>query len=137
MRACSGAILDSTENVKEAFFSLLFPGVTVKKMPLPPYLACLGRVIKFWPGRLWNKPNAWANPTMKSHISCCLFAMLLSSAVISELKAQPGPGFALRFDGSGNYVAVPHTAALNALPLTVMAWVKASAGGDLVNKYVS
>src|SRR5437867_7129445 len=69
---------------------------------------------------------------MKNYI---LLILLCGAALAAH--AQPGPGFALRFDGSGNYVAVPHTAALNALPLTVMAWVKASAGGDLVNKYVS
>jgi hypothetical protein len=46
-------------------------------------------------------------------------------------------GHALDFDGSGNYVAVPHRAALNAFPLTVITWVKTAGGSDLVNKYVS
>ena len=35
-------------------------------------------------------------------------------------------GRALAFNGSGNYVAVPHTSALNAFPLTVTMWVKTS-----------
>jgi autotransporter-associated beta strand protein len=46
-------------------------------------------------------------------------------------------GHALGFNGSGNYVAVPHRSALNAFPLSVTTWVNASGGSDLVNKYVS
>ncbi|HYT61160.1 MAG TPA: hypothetical protein VEL06_13380 [Haliangiales bacterium] len=64
-----------------------------------------------------------------------LFLLFCAGAIAAH--AQPAPGYALRFDGSGNYVAVPHTFALNAFPLTVMAWVNATQGGDLVNKYVS
>lgn len=67
------------------------------------------------------------------------FIALLCGAALTA-SAQPGPGFALRFDGSGNYVAVPHTAALNAYPLTVMAWVQTSqttGQQGLLNKYVA
>jgi hypothetical protein len=57
------------------------------------------------------------------------------------LYTFPGnAGFALSFGGSGNYVAVPHTAGLNSFPLTLTLWVKTSqsaASESLVNKYVS
>src|SRR5688500_9977544 len=69
---------------------------------------------------------------MKHHIRLILFC---SAALAAH--AQPGPGFALRFNNTNGYVAVPHTTALNAFPLTVMAWVNATQGGHLVNKYVS
>jgi hypothetical protein len=53
-----------------------------------------------------------------------------------------GAGSALNFNSaSGQAVNVPHQAALNAYPLTVMTWFKyptnAPGGGALVNKYVS
>jgi len=47
-------------------------------------------------------------------------------------------GYALSFNSSGNYVAVPHTTSLNAYPLTLTFWVKTlqSVGvAGLVNKY--
>jgi hypothetical protein len=47
---------------------------------------------------------------------------------------------ALSFDGTQNYVSVPHTAALNAYPITVTAWFKTSvttSAQSIVNKYVS
>ena len=50
------------------------------------------------------------------------------------------PAGALQFDGSNDYVEVPHNNALNSLPLTVECWVKsASMPGvmGLVNKYIS
>jgi hypothetical protein len=62
--------------------------------------------------------------------------LLLLAAV--TVRAQEGPGFALRLDGSGNYVAAPHTAGLNAFPITVVAWVQTTQSADyqgLVNKY--
>jgi hypothetical protein len=49
-------------------------------------------------------------------------------------------GHALSFDGSGNYVAVPHTSGLNAFPFTVTAWVKttqATGVQGLVGKYLN
>src|SRR6185503_4708213 len=67
-----------------------------------------------------------------------LLALSTSLFLATSTHAQPGPSYALRFDGSGNFVAVPHTTALNAFPLTVMAWVKTSQStAHLVNKYVS
>ncbi len=52
-----------------------------------------------------------------------------------------GAGSALNFNAaSGQAVIIPHQAALNAYPLTVMTWFMAptnSNGGALVNKYVS
>jgi hypothetical protein len=48
-------------------------------------------------------------------------------------------GYALDFNGSGNYVAVPHTTSLNPYPFTLTFWVKtlqfAGAATGLVNKY--
>jgi len=43
----------------------------------------------------------------------------------ASLHAVDAP-FALQLDGSGNCLAVPHTVALNAFPLTVTLWVNAS-----------
>src|SRR3954468_5386943 len=54
--------------------------------------------------------------------------------------AQSGPGSALFIAGTVNYVAVPHTAAFNSLPITVMAWVntiQTTGQQGLVNKYVA
>jgi Concanavalin A-like lectin/glucanases superfamily len=64
----------------------------------------------------------------------------LALMFVSSAQAQSVTGFALGFDGSTNYVAISHTAALNSFPLTVMAWVQtASTNGQqgLVTKYVS
>lgn len=53
-------------------------------------------------------------------------------------------GNALSFNGTNQYVDVPHTATLNAYPLTVAAWIKTSSAPPptpqfrgIVNKYVS
>jgi len=43
--------------------------------------------------------------------------------VAAAAHAQPGPGFALRFNDTNSYVVVPHTAGLNHFPFTVTAWV--------------
>ncbi|PYS95480.1 MAG: hypothetical protein DMF50_08675, partial [Acidobacteria bacterium] len=45
---------------------------------------------------------------------------------------------ALSFDGLDDYVAVPHTAVLDAYPLTLAVWVKSGATGlrGIVNKYL-
>ncbi len=54
--------------------------------------------------------------------------------------AQPGPGFALRFNNTSSYVAVPQAVGLNSFPFTVMAWVNTSAATGqqgLVNKYAA
>jgi autotransporter-associated beta strand protein len=58
---------------------------------------------------------------------------------IAVFYTFPGnAGRALAFNGSGNYVAVPHTAALNAFPFTVTMWVKTrQSSAGLVTKYVS
>src|SRR5882762_812657 len=69
----------------------------------------------------------------------CILIILLCVGPLAA-HAQPGPGYALRFDGSGSYVAVPHTTALNAFPLTAMAWVnttQATGQQGLLNKYVA
>src|SRR5439155_16033958 len=54
--------------------------------------------------------------------------------------AVPGAvGAALSLNGVNQYVRVPHTAALDAYPLTVAAWVKfgsTTGRGGIVNKYV-
>lgn len=67
------------------------------------------------------------------------FFTLLIAGVVAA-RAQPGPGFALGFNGSGNYVAIPHTAAQDSMPMTVTAWVNTSQSTGqqgLVNKYVA
>src|SRR5262245_23794303 len=72
---------------------------------------------------------------MKSGV---LFLLLCGGAATAF--GHSGPGFALHFNGSSNYVAVPHTAGLNAFPLTVTAWVnttQATGQQGLVNKYVA
>lgn len=72
---------------------------------------------------------------MKNYILVILFC---SAALTAH--AQPGPGFALRFNDNASYVAVPQAVGLNSFPFTVMAWVNTSAGTGqqgLVNKYVA
>ena len=49
-------------------------------------------------------------------------------------------GAALQFDGAASKVTVPHTAALNAFPLTVEAWIKTTQTtgvAQIVNKYAA
>jgi concanavalin A-like lectin/glucanase superfamily protein/Big-like domain-containing protein len=49
-------------------------------------------------------------------------------------------GGAIAFDGVRNYVTTANTATLNALPLTISAWIKTAATrgiGGIVNKYVA
>ncbi|OHA79276.1 MAG: hypothetical protein A2747_02435 [Candidatus Yonathbacteria bacterium RIFCSPHIGHO2_01_FULL_44_41] len=55
------------------------------------------------------------------------------------LRAIGKVGQGLYFDGTDDYVAVPHSATLNSYPLTVSAWFKTSMTGNagIVNKYVS
>jgi sugar lactone lactonase YvrE len=59
----------------------------------------------------------------------------------STVPIVAGAGSALNFNAtSAQAVNIPHQAALNAYPLTVMAWFQApntGGGGALVNKYVS
>ena len=57
-----------------------------------------------------------------------LFAALAFAAcgIASRAHAQSGPGFALQFNGTNNYVSVAHNTALNAYPLTITAWIKTS-----------
>ena len=67
-----------------------------------------------------------------------LFFLLLCGSLLTA-RAQTGPGNALQIAGTVNYVAVPHTASFNSLPITVMAWVNTSTTTGLqglVNKYV-
>jgi Concanavalin A-like lectin/glucanases superfamily/FG-GAP repeat/Malectin domain len=67
------------------------------------------------------------------------YLLLLWWGAALALRAQPGPGYALRFNDTTSYVSVPHTSGLNAFPLTVMAWVKTSqttGQQGLVNKYL-
>ena len=67
-------------------------------------------------------------------------AWLLGSCSALTAQAQPGPGYALRFDSNERYVSVPHAVALDSFPFTVMTWVntRVSAGQQgLVNKYVA
>ena len=73
-------------------------------------------------------------------VAILVLAAFLSPSFFATTHAQPGPGFSLRFDDTGNYAGVPHTAELNAFPLTVTAWVKTSqttGQQGLVNKYVA
>src|SRR5438552_12830123 len=80
---------------------------------------------------------------MKHHIRpgpLRLLALSLSLFLAGSTHAQSGPGSALFVAGTVNYVAVPHTAAFNSLPITVMAWVNASqptGQQGLINKYVA
>ena len=59
-------------------------------------------------------------------MKCTILVVLLCGGALAT-HAQPGPGFALRVSDNASYVAVPHTAALNAFPLTVMTWVNTTA----------
>src|SRR5262245_57824577 len=72
-----------------------------------------------------------------------LFATVFSTALV---RAQsPGPGNAVSFDGvTGSFAQTPHSAALDAYPLTVTAWFRttqtltnAADQMALVNKYVA
>jgi len=67
---------------------------------------------------------------------------LASSPFTRTPSTIPTWGTALSFDGVDDYVEVPHTAALNAFPLTVSAWINTtdrSLGREagVVNKYLS
>ncbi len=53
------------------------------------------------------------------------------------LHAQPESNTALRFNGTNSFVTVPHSAALNAFPLTVTAWVKTLRNTNIVDGIVS
>src|SRR5439155_12070912 len=69
-------------------------------------------------------------------------ALILSMLLFltESARAQSGPGSALFIAGTVNYVAVPHTAAFNSLPITVMAWVntiQTTGQQGLVNKYAA
>jgi len=46
----------------------------------------------------------------------------------------------LTFDGTNDYVEIPHTSALNAFPLTMTAWIYITSTAnniDIINKYIS
>gem|GEM_PF-2133992 len=62
---------------------------------------------------------------------------LAVNGLVSSAKAQGGPGFALQFNGTNNYVTVPHNAAFNAYPLTITAWVKTSRTAATLDGIVS
>ncbi len=67
-------------------------------------------------------------------------ALVASLFLINSAHAQSGPGNSLLIAGDVNYVAVPHAASFNSLPITVMAWVNTtvtSGQQGLVNKYVA
>ncbi len=69
-----------------------------------------------------------------------LLATSIGLALAFAVQAQPGPGYALRFDRTNSYVAVPQAVGLNSFPFTVMAWVQTSATAGrqgLVTKYLS
>ena len=57
----------------------------------------------------------------------------------ASAQSQVIPGSCLRFNGTNGYASIPHDAALNALPLTVTAWIRTSRTATLydgiVNKY--
>src|ERR1043165_6389937 len=55
-------------------------------------------------------------------------AWLVWSIAAITAHAQPGPGYALRFNDNASYVAVPQAVGLNSFPFTVMAWVNTSVG---------
>ena len=70
--------------------------------------------------------------------SICALGLSASLFLAASASAQSGPGNALQIAGTVNYVAVPHAAAFNTLPLTVMFWVNTTATPGiqgLVNKY--
>ncbi len=67
-------------------------------------------------------------------------ALAFSLFFVPGGRAQSDPGNSLYVAGTINYVSVPHTAAFNSLPITVMAWVRTSVTSGqqgLVNKYVA
>src|SRR5213593_2055888 len=75
-----------------------------------------------------------------SGLRALVSTIMFLSASPALLRAQSGPGSALFIAGTVNYVAVPHTASFNSLPITVMAWVNTSVTTGqqgLVNKYVA
>ena len=52
-------------------------------------------------------------------------------AALSSARAQTGPGYALSFAGTGDYVSVPNAPSLNpTTAVTLEAWVRAAAGVD-------
>ena len=54
-----------------------------------------------------------------------LWALVLSLSLFlaGNARAQSEPGNSLFIAGTINYVAVPHTASFNSLPITIMVWV--------------
>lgn len=61
----------------------------------------------------------------------------LVSNTEGDPRQQGASGFLFAADGISRRVDVASSAALNALPLTVSAWVRANGDGAIVNKYVS
>jgi probable HAF family extracellular repeat protein len=76
---------------------------------------------------------------MKRLILIMLMIALAALATTMAARAQDvGPGYALSFNGTNQYVAGPSQASLNSFPLTAMVWFQdAGNGGGMVNKYVS
>ncbi len=79
------------------------------------------------------RPPCWA--------SCfTVLALVTSLFLTNSAHAQSGPGHALLIAGDFSYVAVPHAASFNSLPITIMAWVNTTVTlgqQGLVNKYVA
>ena len=66
----------------------------------------------------------------------CPLGLALTYCSAPSASGQVGPGGALSFSGFDQSVGVPHQAALNAYPLTVMCWFKTTTSNDagLVDK---
>ncbi len=68
-----------------------------------------------------------------------LLASALSAWFGLSFNVQAGPGSALSFNGTNNYVTVANNAALDAYPLTVTAWIRTKRTAPLydgiLNKY--
>jgi hypothetical protein len=80
-----------------------------------------------------NILSIWAGAYWLPALSLWLFLAALA-------HAQPGPGYALNFNNTASYVAVPQAVGLNSFPFTVMAWVHTTATSGqqgLVNKYLA
>ena len=83
----------------------------------------------------------WSVQTVDSGYAASPFATEQSFTVLPPTAADCGPGTALILDGVNNYVSVADSAALDAYPLTLTAWIKtthnSTSYAGIVNKYAS
>jgi DNA-binding beta-propeller fold protein YncE len=79
---------------------------------------------------------------MKSDYSCLKLGLVIGLCLIVCSGPMKAAGYALSFNATqGQSVNIPHKAAQNGYPFTVMCWFQepasSSGGGALVNKYIS